>query len=226
MIYMIHSCNSRLWYVNRYLIPDMLAQGIPLESIILFNDFLAEGNQKAFYNSCVYIKNNLSPSEGIWHLTDDVIVSYDFYHRTSRVPNNLNIRCGFVTNAFNPRNKKYTGTQPFSKVWRSFPCIYIPNKYLAEFVDWYDAYDPTKTCYKRVKKEFEGGKDDDTLFLAFITNKHPSIRTVNITPNLVDHIDYLIGGSTLFSRKQKIHRACYLSDIDKNRVRALADKLK
>ena len=68
MLYMIHSCNSRLWYVNRYLIPDMLAQGITLENIILFNDFLSVGNQMAFYNSCLYIKNNLPLSEGVWHL--------------------------------------------------------------------------------------------------------------------------------------------------------------
>ena len=92
-------------------------------------------------------------------------------------------------------------------------------------MDWYDAYDPTKDCYKRVQKEFEGDKDDDTLFLAFITNKHPSIRTVNISPCLVDHIDYLIGGSVLFDRKTKIHRACYLSEKDKILVDNLTKKI-
>jgi len=45
-------------------------------------------------------------------------------------------------------------------------------------------------------------------------------------PCLVDHIDYLIGGSVLFNRKHKIHRACYLSDIDKKLVDELAEKLK
>lgn len=77
-----------------------------------------------------------------------------------------------------------------------------------------------------LKKNSNGGKDDDTLFLAYITHKHPSIRTVNISPCLVDHIDYLIGGSVLFDRKTKIHRACYLSEIDKARVDKLARTIK
>jgi len=38
MKYMIHSCNSRLWYVEQYLIPSMIKQNIPREDIILFND--------------------------------------------------------------------------------------------------------------------------------------------------------------------------------------------
>lgn len=155
MKYMIHSCNQRLWYVNKYLIPSMLDQGIRLEDIILFNDFLSVGNQASFYNSCKYIKNNLPEDKGMWHLTDDVIISHDFYRRTRSVPNNLNIRCGFVTNKFNPRNKKYIGAHPFSRCWRSFPCIYIPNKYAAGFIDWYDKYDPASEYYKQFKKEFE-----------------------------------------------------------------------
>ena len=93
MKYMIHSCNKRLWYVNRYLIPSMLDQGIKLENIILWNDFLSVGNQQAFYDSCRYIKNNEPITSGLWHLTDDVIISYNFARRTAHVPNNTNIRC-------------------------------------------------------------------------------------------------------------------------------------
>ena len=113
--------------------------------------------------------------------------------------------------------------QPLSKCWRSFPCIYIPNKYTAEFVDWYDK---KVIQEKHFQQEYEGGKDDDTLFLACLSQLHPAIRSVNLTPCLVDHIDYLIGGSMLFDRKTKIHRACYLSDTDKNLVNKLAEKLK
>ena len=97
---------------------------------------------------------------------------------------------------------------------------------MIEFIDWYDAFDPKNKKYKRVLKEFEGNNDDDTLFLEFIRQTHPAIRTVNITPNLVDHVDYLIGGSVLFDRKQKIHRACYLTNKDKARVERLSQKLK
>lgn len=220
MKYMIHACNSRLWYVKSILIPDMLAQGIPLNDIILWNDYFNTGNQASFYNSCRYIKLFAPLKGGMWHLTDDAAIAYDFAERTSssHVPNNLNIRCGFVTKKFNPRNLPYTGVQPLSKIWRSFPCVYIPNQYCAEFVDWYDKYDPTDHKYAQYKKEFEGGKDDDTLFIAYLQQTHPSIRTINITPALVDHIDYLIGGSTLFNRAQNVHRAYYLSQYDKNLI--------
>lgn len=223
MKYMIHSCNKRLWYVKRYLIPSMLDQGISLEDIILWNDYFSVGNQKSWYNSCKYIKLCEPLNEGMWHLTDDVMISHQFYTRTKSVPNNLNIRCGFVTNKFNPRNKTFTGAQPLSKCWRSFPCIYIPNKYVAEFVDWYDK---VVVQEHQFQKEYEGGNDDDTLFLACVTQLHPAIRSVNLKPCLVDHIDYLIGGSVLFDRKQKIHRACYLSDIDKKLVEELTKQLK
>jgi len=77
--------------------------------------------------------------------------------------------------------------------------------------------------YEHVLKEFMGNNDDDTLFLEFLKQTHPAIRTINITPCLVDHIDYLIGGSVLFDRKQKIHRALYFNDD--NLVKELAKKL-
>ena len=93
MRYMIHSCNQRLWYVKKYLIPSMLEQGIDINDIILFNDFLSVGNQKAFYYSCKYIKQNEQLDAGIWHLTDDAMISHDFYKRTRYVPNSINIRC-------------------------------------------------------------------------------------------------------------------------------------
>lgn len=63
MIYFIHSCNARLWYVEKYLIPDMISQGIPRDDIILFNDHYSNGNQKSFYNSAQYIKCN-APHDG------------------------------------------------------------------------------------------------------------------------------------------------------------------
>ena len=79
---------------------------------------------------------------------------------------------------------------------------------------------------KNIKKNLRGGNDDDTLFLAYLNQKHPSIRTINITPCLVEHVDYLIGGSVLFDRKRNINRACYLSDIDKTLVDKLEEDLK
>lgn len=90
---MIHSCNKRIWYVKKYLIPSMIEQGITLESIILWNDYLSVGNQQSWYNACVYIKNNEPKHNGMWHIQDDVLLCKKFYKRTKNVPNNTNIRC-------------------------------------------------------------------------------------------------------------------------------------
>ena len=38
MKYMIHCCPKRMWYVEEYLIPSMLRQGIDRDSIIIWND--------------------------------------------------------------------------------------------------------------------------------------------------------------------------------------------
>ena len=41
------------------------------------------------------------------------------------------------------------------------------------------------------------GKGDDSFFREFLFCRHPGISAYNFTPNLVEHIDWLIGGSTL-----------------------------
>lgn len=61
MKYIIHSCNDRLWYVNAYLIPSLINQGISRKNIILFNDDDSVGNQQAWYQSCLYIKQHEPP---------------------------------------------------------------------------------------------------------------------------------------------------------------------
>lgn len=221
MKYMIHSCNKRLWYVEEYLIPSMVRQGIPREDIIVWNDNDNIGCLKSWYNSCLYIKENEDLELGMWHLQDDVCICKDFYTRTKEVPNNINIRCGFVTSKFNPNGKWNKGLQPIGLGWMSFPCIYIPNKYMSEFLFWFDT---TVIKDGKFKKQYDTGKMDDFFFYKYIRQLHHEIKSMNITPCLVDHIDYLIGGSTLFDRKGKQNRAFYFDDgylVDE-----LAEKLK
>jgi len=38
MKYMIHACPERIWYVNNYLVPELLNQGITTQDIIVWND--------------------------------------------------------------------------------------------------------------------------------------------------------------------------------------------
>lgn len=209
MKYMIHCCPKRLWYVEEYLIPSMLLQGIKRENIIVWNDDKGVGCLKSWYNSCKYIKENEDLEKGIWHLQDDVLICKDFYTRTKSVPNNINIRCGFVTEKFNPNGKWNKGLQPISKGWMSFPCMYIPNKYASEFILWFDT---TVIKDGKYKKQYATGKMDDFFFYKYIRQMHHEIKSMNIVPCLVDHIDYLIGGSSLFDRKGKQNRAFYFDD--------------
>lgn len=211
MKYMIHCCPKRMWYVEEYLIPSMIKQNISKENIIIWNDTDNVGNQKSWYNSCQYIKKNENKLEGMWHIQDDVLICKNFYSRTKKVPNNINIRCGFATKNFNKIGTVWTGAQPITQHWMSFQCIYIPNRYMREFINWYDTEVIQKGNYK---EKYEGGNDDDFLFFESIITLHPKIKSVNITPCLVEHIDYLIGGSTLFNRKHKQNRAFQFDDMD------------
>ena len=52
MRYMIHSCNQREWYVDNFLIPSMIAQGISEDDIYKYNDTRKDGNLLAFVKSC------------------------------------------------------------------------------------------------------------------------------------------------------------------------------
>ena len=44
MRYLIHACPQRLWYVNDYLIPSMLLQGVKRDDIEVWNDADGRGN--------------------------------------------------------------------------------------------------------------------------------------------------------------------------------------
>ena len=82
-------------------------------------------------------------------------------------------------------------------LWHSFQCIYIPNRMAKEFVtwvrsgQWQESPNPEVAVLNRV------GKGDDTHFREFLLCRHPGETGYNFKPNLVEHIDWLIGGSTL-----------------------------
>ena len=130
MKYLIHTFPKRLWYVEKYLIPSMIEQGIKKKDIYIYNDENGFGNLFAFLDSIRFIINNLSKEKGLWHLQDDVIISKDFKERTESI-NKLNID-NIVVNGF--VNKWYANLEKSGRVnvkdyWYSFPCIYIPNRY-------------------------------------------------------------------------------------------------
>ena len=193
--YMIHACKQRMWYVNDYLIPSMVKQGIGKnDDIFIYLDKNEEGNLVSCMSSFSYVKN--IDTEGIWHLQDDVIISSDFKQRTEELDDGL--VCGFCCDY--DANKKITGTTNMINMWYSFPCIRIPNRLAIECADWYynGLSHPTE-----VKFFMRNGKNDDLIFRAFLERHYPSMSVTLVKPNLVNHIDYLIGGSTINAERRK-----------------------
>ena len=199
--YMIHTCLARQWYVEEHLIPSMIAQGIPRENIIIFLDSVGRGNLLAFLDSLDWISKNEPQHSGIWHLQDDVIISSDFKDVTE---SHTGLVQGFCSDLDD--NDDY---------WFSFQCIRIPNFIAIDFKQW--ALDNKE----RYKDLFKANKYDDSLFRYYLIEK--VIVTTKLYPNIVEHVDYLLGGSVVNIDRKTAIRSKYFRD--EHLVKALARKL-
>lgn len=195
MKYLIHCYTNRKWYVYKYLIPSMIKQGIEKDDIFVWCDYTKDGNLQSWLRSCRWLVDNFDLTKGTWHLQDDVIISNDFYERTLSV-DNINIQCGFVSEKYNKTKKDKVGTVSINNSWNSFPCVYIPNKYIKEMIEWIKQYEDTE--------KYKSNRHDDYFFTKFIRTNYPYINSINLKPNIVDHVDYLIGGSINKPRKKNV----------------------
>lgn len=205
--YIIHACPERMWYVNNYLIPSMLEQGIDKKDIDTRCDDQMAGN----LSNCMKIFESMpDDNDGAWHIQDDVIICRDFKERTEN-PND-EIICGYVRMNGNHSNK--TGYVDLNHMWWSFPCIYIPNRYARECAYWF--YNEAK-LYTKYRKLMKTRKDDDMFFMEYLKLKSKStdLTIYNMCPNLVDHIDFLIGGTIVNKDRENMNvRARYFDDTD------------
>lgn len=202
--YMIHSSKQRDWYVRDYLVPSLEEQGIT--DIIVYTDNNNDGNLKSFLNSSY----ELEDTGGTWHLQDDIIISTDFGYVTSNY--DYGIVCGFCSKY----DKNKDPGQCFVKdMWYSFPCIRIPNIFVKQFRDWIYDEANNNMAYRHILNNYKG---DDYLFHCFMEQKYSDISAINMSPNLVDHIDYLIGGTLINKiRPEKEIRAMYWNELQLNR---------
>lgn len=197
--YLIHACNQRMWYVKEYLMPSMLAQGIPAENIFVYRDYNEIGNLRAFVDSCnklvVQSKNN--NIDGVWHLQDDVIISNDFYQKTQLYDNGL--VCGF-TCAYDKKPEDGYFQLYQQKMWFSFPCLRIPTNVLSAFVDWANV---NLWQSKYFKGWVRRNKADDLIFRDWVYDNYPDMTHLNLAPNIVNHIDKYLGGSVVNMQRDK-----------------------
>lgn len=192
--YLIHTCKQREWYVENYLVPSMVAQGIDREHINVYMDS-GLGNLGAFLDSLTTVTHSKILDKGTWHLQDDIIISSDFKRVTEE--NNTGVVAGFGS-VFD-KSPAY---------WYSFQCIRIPNVIAYDFLRWIDTA-------ARENYEYRAwialNKCDDSLFQAYCREK--AIPMKLLIPNIVDHIDYLIGGSIANKcRQQPQTRSTYWTE--------------
>lgn len=162
---LIHAVQSRMWYVKDFLVPSLESQGILPEIVI----DTGRGNLRSCMDSFMD-----SPKDGgTWHLQDDVIICRDFGERIKR--HNKGLVLGF-------HSGKDNGFPC------SFPCIRIPNDYARKCAEWFFSEGQYKyPMYART------GKMDDTFFRLYLEENPRHYEVLH--PCLVDHIDFLIGGS-------------------------------
>ena len=210
--YMIHAYPKRMWYVEEYLIPSMLQQGIDKVDITIYNDSRGDGNLRACLNAFMFCEGE----GGTWHLQDDVIICKDFKRLTEEYDEGL--VAGF-SSFYDEEKHGGPGKVNQSQMWFSFPCIRIPNEYARDCSDWVSKYIIGNPIYEKYWKK---GVNDDWSFREYLKAFHSEDSAINLAPNLVDHIDYLLGGGSGGKRKREV-RSLYFED--KDLIQELEDKI-
>lgn len=215
--YMIHTMPKRKWYVEQYLIPSMLEQGIKSENISVFSDDTNRGNLIACMSAFQSVKTE--NTNGTWHLQDDVIISHDFKEQTEKY--DYGIVCAFKS-LYDPQ-KDNSGIVNVKDMWFSFPCIRIPNDIAIGCADWVLNQMIGNPIYK---SWWEKGVNDDLLFRQYVWQEYKNEKALNLAPNIVEHIDWLIGGTVNSKqrKKNKIVRSKHWED--EYLVTELKEKLK
>ena len=219
MRYVIHSSPVRQWYVDDFLIPSMLEQGISQNEIVVKCDTMHRGNLFACMDSFQWCGEH--EENGSWHLQDDIVLSRDFAEKTRTYDEG--VVCGFVVKEWGPDPSK-TGLVQAKELWYSFQCIHIPDRLAGECAKWF-YLDAVKRRNLQYQNRIARKKHDDDFFRFFLLEKHPRVEIRNLNPNLVDHVDYLIGGSLVNrDRKRPVNRAFYWED--ESIVKDLEERLK
>ena len=209
MRYMIHSAPPRQWYVDEFLIPSLLKQGIPEKQILVRCDTEGKGNLISCMEAFQWCGQHTD--NGTWHIQDDVIICRKFAKLTKKY--NQGVVCGAVVKEWGPDYTRL-GIQPVKELWYSFQCIRVPDQLAGECAGWFFSY-----AMKKQDPEYIGRirrrKHDDDFFRYFLLEKHPDMQILNLKPNLVDHIDYMLGGSLINAdRGRDVNRMYWFEDKD------------
>lgn len=194
-----------MWYVDGFLVPSMIGQRISRNKISVWNDKEGIGNLASCLQSFASCKG---VPGGTWHLQDDVLISRDFAEVTEEYAGDQ-IVCGFCYSGYEFGDLVVGETYPI-KMWQSsFPCIYIPNRIACRFADWVNEVAAHEPEYE---EWIRSGKKDDTMFHEFCIMELPNTKVINLAPHLVEHVDYILGGSTINQWRGFWARGYYFDD--------------
>ena len=215
---MIHACPDRLWYVREILLPELERQGA---DVSVWTDRERKGNLV----SCMEAFATCAGDGDTWHLQDDVLPARDFADRAMELEGVNGIICGFVNEVGGPDCNLRGNVIP-ADMWYSFPCIRIPNELARECAQWFLGGAWKNEAQAIGEALFGSGRGDDWFFKEFMEICHPVDPVLNLTPCLVEHVDWLIGGSMVSAWRGFCARAVYWDDEElvedlKQRIKAL-----
>ena len=196
---MIHAVPERMWYVRGFLLPDLLSQGIAEEEITLWLDEEGKGNLIACMEAFAALAD---VPGGTWHLQDDVLPSSRFAQRARE--NDEGLVYGFCCPQSDD-DPGLTGTVYPPDAWHGFPCVRIPNELAGECAQWF--YSRQWIEAPELLPLAKAGKGDDAFFHTFFELRHGRETAVNLAPNIVEHVDWLLGGSTMHPWRPYLARA-------------------
>ena len=210
---LIHACPQRMWYVQEFLAPALQAQGA--DDIEIWNDSERRGNLA----SCMASFAARSGDGGTWHIQDDVLPCRDFVQRCRE--NDEGVAYGFCNEHFTD-DPQQTGTVYVEDAWHSFQCVRIPDAYARACASWLEG---SGREHEQYPIWIASGKMDDAVFRSWLIAEHSRETVQNLKPNLVEHVDWLVGGSILSEWRGYLTRAYYWDDEDlvqalRRRIRA------
>ena len=201
--YLVHTCKEREWYVRDFLVPSMVKQGIEYNNIFIYIDSRREGNLLSCMNAFKQC-SKFDFNEIMWHLQDDVAISKEFKQYTE-VNYESDIVCAFCTRE---QIARPIGQVDPVDMWYSFQCIGIRSEIASGCAHWFENIGRNEP---ELSKLVSRGLGDDEVFKYYCTEVCSGLKVLNLIPNLVEHIDFLIGGSTA-AKGMPQRRAMYLKD--------------
>lgn len=212
---LIHACPQRMGYVENFLLPELLKQGA--EEVEIWNDIDRRGNLLA----CMESFRCREGDGGTWHIQDDVFPSHDFVARC--LEHDEGIVNAFCCSQFGD-DPAALGRVYAPSAWHSFQCIRIPDPLARECAAWVFSGKWQASPSAELPILWQLEKGDDSFFHEFLQMEHGGETVYNLAPNLVEHIDWLLGGSVLHSWRDYLARADFFQDL--NRLEDLKPKIK